>query len=110
MFIRQAFAHVETKQKKKFGVVISALLALILARACWPITSIGSFCNKEPRRRNSSMPSRRRTSILPISIGPLASQTARQASKSSTNFAPDERKWRKTTTNISRRCTSIAQR
>jgi membrane-bound lytic murein transglycosylase D len=31
MFIRQAFAHVETKQKKKFGVVIGALLAVVLA-------------------------------------------------------------------------------
>src|ERR1700722_2919634 len=31
MFIRQAFAQVEKKQKKKFGVVICALLALILA-------------------------------------------------------------------------------
>jgi membrane-bound lytic murein transglycosylase D len=30
MFIRQAFAHVEKKQKKKFGVVIAALLAVIL--------------------------------------------------------------------------------
>ena len=30
MFIRQAFAHVEKKQKRKFGVVIFALLALIL--------------------------------------------------------------------------------
>jgi membrane-bound lytic murein transglycosylase D len=31
MFIRQAFAHVETKRKKKFGAVIAALLAIILA-------------------------------------------------------------------------------
>ena len=31
MFIRQAFAHVETKRKKKFGVVIGALLAVGLA-------------------------------------------------------------------------------
>jgi hypothetical protein len=31
MFIRQAFAHVETKQKRKFGVVIGALVAVVLA-------------------------------------------------------------------------------
>ena len=31
MFIRQAFAHVETKRKKKFGAVIAALVAIILA-------------------------------------------------------------------------------
>ena len=31
MFIRQAFAHVETKRKKKFGVIIGALLAVGLA-------------------------------------------------------------------------------
>jgi len=31
MFIRQAYAHVEKKQKKKFGVVVAGLVALILA-------------------------------------------------------------------------------
>jgi membrane-bound lytic murein transglycosylase D len=31
MFIRQAFAHVEKKQKKKFGVIVGGLLAVILA-------------------------------------------------------------------------------
>jgi membrane-bound lytic murein transglycosylase D len=31
MFIRQAFAHVEKKQKKKFGLVVAALVVLIVA-------------------------------------------------------------------------------
>lgn len=31
MFIRQAFAHVETKRKKKFGAIVGALVAIILS-------------------------------------------------------------------------------
>jgi len=31
MFIRQAFAHVETRRKKKFGAVVAALIVIILA-------------------------------------------------------------------------------
>ena len=31
MFIRQAFAHVETKRKRKFGVVIGVLVGVVLA-------------------------------------------------------------------------------
>ena len=70
MFIRQAFAQIETKRKKKYGAIIAVLVILILGAGLLAISSTGNCNSKKLRRKSSFMPSRHKTSILPILIAP----------------------------------------
>ena len=79
MFIRQAFAQIETERKKKYGAVTAVLAVLIAGPALSATSSTGSCSGKKRPRKNSSTPLRPKTLILPISTAPSPIQTARPA-------------------------------
>ena len=107
MFIRQAYAHVEKKQKKKFGVVIAGLVVLILAAGLLAWFEHNQLLQQRATAEELFYAIKAQDVDLANLDRALANSNNPAGAEDSPSSVPAGRRWKRTTTSTWRRCISI---